>query len=196
MEKPGKKDRKGEKEPPTKVIDLSCSPASKSSTTPSRFPANAPKASREQNRPRETSWRKTFTYNSQPLPMFSSDNPVDPPRAGVTVGPASLGSRTSNDTERSSYSNNLKIKVLEICMSLKSRYLAMPPAPHADQEPFWGRVLEMLDLILLTKGKFKEWKEVNRAVEYWCQARRSYMRENRLPSVSQSQPELETLIDQ
>ncbi|KAH6966031.1 hypothetical protein EDB82DRAFT_561800 [Fusarium venenatum] len=177
MEKPGKKDRKGEKEPPTNVIDLSCSPASKSFMTTSSFPANAPKGpSREHSK----AWRNKFTYNSQPLPIFSSNNPPDPPRAGVNVGPASLCSRTSNDTERSSYGTESKIKVLEICMSLKDRYLAVPNAPHADQEPFWGRLLEMLDLTPITKAKFKDWKEVHRAVEHWCQARRSYMRENRL----------------
>ncbi|RGP68850.1 hypothetical protein FSPOR_5056 [Fusarium sporotrichioides] len=112
--------------------------------------------------------------------MFSSDNPVDPPRAGANSSFSSMSggrSRTS-DTERSSYGNNVKVKTLETY-----------------QEPFWSRLLEMLERIPLTKGKFKEWKELNRAVEAWCQARRSYMRENRLPAVSQSHPELDTLID-
>ncbi|RGP81522.1 hypothetical protein FLONG3_391 [Fusarium longipes] len=135
-----------------------------------------------------------FTYNSQLLPVFSSNNPVDPPLVRAKVN-TSERSRT-NDTERSSYSNEFKIKTLEICLSLKDRYLAIPPASHADQEPFWGRLLELLELMPLTKGKFKEWKEANRAVESWCQMRRTSMRENRLPAVSQSHPELDSVIDQ
>ncbi|CZS84475.1 unnamed protein product [Fusarium graminearum] len=122
-----------------------------------------------------------FTYNSQPLPVFSSSNPVDPPRAGANSSfrsSASERSRTS-DTGRSYYGDAFKIKTLEQCLSLKERYLSMPPAQHADQEPFWSR-----------------WKEAHRAVENWCQARRSYLKENRLPAVSQAQPELETAIDQ
>ncbi|KAK6702021.1 hypothetical protein SNK04_011925 [Fusarium graminearum] len=139
-----------------------------------------------------------FTYNSQPLPVISSSNPVDPPRAGANSSfrsSASERSRTS-DTGRSYYGDAFKIKTLEQCLSLKERYLSMPPAQHADQEPFWSRVLEMLERMPLTKGKFKEWKEAHRAVENWCQARRSYLKDNRLPAVSQAQPELETAIDQ
>ncbi|EKJ75325.1 hypothetical protein FPSE_04514 [Fusarium pseudograminearum CS3096] len=207
--------QKPKKKAPLNFGDLSTSPTALS-MTPSRHP-NTPKTpSREQptkfeqppTAPGETramsnntSQRKNwnpFTYNSQDLPVFSSSNPVDPPRAGANSSfrsSASERSRTS-DTERSYYSDAFKIKTLEQCLSLKERYLSMPPAAHADQEPFWSRVLEMLERMPLTKGKFKEWKEAHRAVENWCQVRRSYLKENRLPAVSQAQPELETAIDQ
>ncbi|KPA37400.1 hypothetical protein FLAG1_09787 [Fusarium langsethiae] len=224
--KPTKKERDREKDQSTintkkgkthiDYIDLSSSPAASSSMAPSRR-ANTPKTpSRElPNKPGEPSialeeTRKMssntiksrpwdpFTYNSQPLPMFSSDNPVDPPRAGANASFSLMsgGQSRTSDTERSSYSNNVKVKTLETCLSLKDQYLAIPPNSHADQEPFWSRLLEKLERTSLTKGKFKEWKELNRAVESWAQARRSYMRENRLPAVSQSHPELDTLIDQ
>ncbi|KAG8669354.1 hypothetical protein FPOAC2_08678 [Fusarium poae] len=196
---PTRKDKKGKAKAQTDFIDLSCSPTSKSSKAQSGPPPNAPGGPSllSANTPsgdHSKAWRKTFTHNPQALPMFSSNNPIDPPRAGANASPESLYSRSSGDTERTSH--EVKIKILEMCISLKNKYLDIPPAAQADQEPFWGRVMEMLNLMPLTKGKYKESKDVHRAVEYWCQPRRSYMRENRLPAVSQSQPELDTLIDQ
>lgn len=228
--KPAKKDKGREKskkkkkdkgKQPAELVDLS-SPPPTSSGTSSRAPSNNPVTpSREQpskyGSPSTAQGEKPGTsknvyprahhdhcsYRSKQLPLFSSSNPIDPPRAGANasslhaIRAAITAERPqTNDTERSSYSNECKIKTLEMCLSLKDRYLALPPASQADQEPFWSRLLDMLELMPLTKGKFNEWKEANRAVENWCQNRRSSLRENRLPAVSQSHPELDSLIDQ
>ncbi|KAH7189684.1 uncharacterized protein B0J16DRAFT_340046 [Fusarium flagelliforme] len=72
----------------------------------------------------------------------------------------------------------------------------MPPAVQTDQEPFWTGVRDFLERRSVTRGKFKDWQAVQRAVESWCQPRRSSMREERLPAVSQSHPELDELVDQ
>jgi hypothetical protein len=48
---------------------------------------------------------------------------------------------------------------------------------------------------LVSPERFKVWKEVKGAIEHWCQPRRILLREGNLPPVSQSQPELDSLID-
>ncbi|KAM0209545.1 hypothetical protein ACHAQD_011131 [Fusarium lateritium] len=84
---------------------------------------------------------------------------------------------------------------MELCLSLKDEYLAMTPAPLHDQEPFWTQLLEKLESNIVTQGKFKVWKDVKDAIDHWCQPRRTLLREGTLPPVSQSQPELDRLID-
>ncbi|KAF5251452.1 hypothetical protein FANTH_3474 [Fusarium anthophilum] len=81
-----------------------------------------------------------------------------------------------------------------MCLSLKEEYLAMPLALHHDQEPFWTKVLnEKIERGLA--AKIKTWKALKECVEYWCMVRRALLREARLPTVSPSQPELDTLVD-
>lgn len=146
--------------------------------------------------------KNDHTYNSRPLPLFSSNDSTGPPSAGPpgtgtnAVRPrakstAATPDRRTNDVERSSYNHDCKIKTLETCLSLKDRYLAMPPAVQTDQEPFWTQVQESLEHKSITRGKFKDWQAVQRGIESWCQPRRSSMREERLPAVSQSHPELD-----
>ncbi|KAF4499450.1 hypothetical protein FAGAP_4343 [Fusarium agapanthi] len=70
----------------------------------------------------------------------------------------------------------------------------MPLALHHDQGPFWTKILnEKLERNLA--AKVKTWKALKECVDYWCTFRRTLLREGRLPAVSQSQPELDTLVD-
>ncbi|KAI1069982.1 hypothetical protein LB507_007857 [Fusarium sp. FIESC RH6] len=148
---------------------------------------------------------KRHTYNSRPLPLFSSNDSTDTPSTSTgtnAVRPRAKSAAAvpdrprTNDTERSTYSHDCKIKALETCLSLRDRYLDMPPAVQTDQEPFWTQVRDSLERKPSTRGKFKDWQAVQRSIESWCQPRRSSMREERLPAVSQSHPELDELVDQ
>ena len=89
------------------------------------------------------------TYNSRPLPLFSSNDSTDTPSTSTgtnAVRPRAKSAAAvpdrprTNDTERSTYSHDCKIKALETCLSLRDRYLDMPPAVQTDQEPFWTQV--------------------------------------------------------
>ena len=220
--KKNKKDKKGKtkKEKQPVSIDLT-SPARARAHTPAdpdaaQTPTRVP-SQQSGKRGRSTTRREGLqpaaskndhTYNSKPLPLFSSNNPTGPPSAGPpstgrdAVRPRAKSATAiatpnrTNDIERSSYNHDCKIKTLETCLSLKDRYFAMPPAVQTDQEPFWARVRDFLERRSITRGKFKDWQAVQRAVESWCQPRRSSMREERLPAVSQSHLELDELVDE
>jgi hypothetical protein len=87
-----------------------------------------------------------------------------------------------------------KCQAIEMCLSLKDEYLAMPLALNHDQGPFWTKVLDE-KLERNVAAKIKNWKALKECVDYWCQLRRTLLREGRLPAVSQGQPELDTLVD-
>ncbi|CAG7563761.1 unnamed protein product [Fusarium equiseti] len=221
-EKKEKKEKKG-KEKQTISIDLTSparahtpppppGPDAAAPTAASHTPTRAPSRQngkrgrsttrREEEQPPAS--KSDHTYNSKPLPLFSSNDSTGPPSTGQrnAVRPraksaAAIPDRPrTNDVERSSYNHDCKIKTLETCLSLKDRYLTMPPAVQTDQKPFWTGVRDFLERISVTRGKFKDWQAVQRAVESWCQPRRSSMRQERLPAVSQSYPELDELVDQ
>ncbi|KAL9569023.1 hypothetical protein ACKAV7_006890 [Fusarium commune] len=142
------------------------------------------------------------------LPLFSSED-FEPPRTGEKPSANNNGNngRTQTATarnedvttpqtpqERRSFTMTQKCKVLETCLASKDEYLAMPLAPHHDQETFWANILkEKLSPDLASK--FKVWKNIKESVEHWCHIRRTLLREGNLPPVSQGQPELDTLVD-
>ncbi|KAJ4113213.1 hypothetical protein NW768_011489 [Fusarium equiseti] len=221
-EKKGKKEKK-ERKTQTVSIDLTSparaqtpppGPGPDAAPTAAHTPTRAPSQQNGKRRGRSTTRREQaqhasdprnneHTYNSKPLPLFSSNDSIGPPSTGTNAvrprakSAAAVPDRPrTNDIERSSYNHDCKIKTLETCLSLKDRYLTMPPAVHTDQEPFWTRVRDSLERRSVTRGKFKDLQAVQRAVESWCQPRRSSMREERLPAVSQSHPELDELVDQ
>ncbi|KAF5626685.1 uncharacterized protein FTJAE_9542 [Fusarium tjaetaba] len=131
------------------------------------------------------------------LPIFSSD---DFPQAEARSRPSNnvnngnTTPQTPQDIRKRSFTTNEKCHAIQMCLSLTEEYLAMPLALHHDQGPFWTKVLnQKLDRGLA--AKMKTWKVLKESVEYWCLFRRTLLREGRLPAVSQSQPELDTLID-
>ncbi|KAF5680967.1 hypothetical protein FDENT_8305 [Fusarium denticulatum] len=132
------------------------------------------------------------------LPIFSSG---DFPQAEARSRPSNnvnngknTTPQTPQDIRKRSFTTNEKCQAIEMCLALSEEYLAMPLALHHDQGPCWAKVLsEKLDRSLA--AKMKTWKFLKECVEYWCLVRRALLREGRLPAVSQSQPELDTLID-
>ncbi|RBR22361.1 uncharacterized protein FIESC28_04555 [Fusarium coffeatum] len=213
-----KERKKNEKEKQTVSIDLTSPARARAHTppgpdaaqTPTRVPSqHSGKRGRYTTRREEAQpqvSKNNHTYNSKPLPFFSSNDSTGPPSAGPPgTGTNRLRAKSAaavpdrsrtNDTERSTYSHDCKIKALETCLSLKDRYLDMPPAVQTDQEPFWTQARDSLERKPITRGKFKDWQAVQKGIESWCQPRRSSMREERLPAVSQSHPELDELVDQ
>ncbi|KAF5976711.1 hypothetical protein FBULB1_6845 [Fusarium bulbicola] len=131
------------------------------------------------------------------LPIFSSnDFPQAETRSGPTnnVNNGNTTPRTPQDIRKGSFTSNEKCQAIAMCLSLKEKYLAMPLALHHDQGPFWTKVLnEKLERKLA--AKIQTWKALKECVEYWCMVRRALLREGRLPAVSPSQPELDTLVD-
>ncbi|KAF4457055.1 hypothetical protein F53441_970 [Fusarium austroafricanum] len=166
----------------------------------------------------------SFTYSATPLQSFSSDDfdqarapqagrdikSSKTPRMGKHASPDSnrnvpnnsanagtMGASTESDeTNRRKFNAECKVKVLEICLSLKEDYLKMPFNPQQDQGPFWTSVLEKLGSNLVTQGKFNQgdWKALKDVVESWCTTRRTFLRERNLPGPG-GQPELDEAID-
>ncbi|KAF5589371.1 hypothetical protein FPCIR_6817 [Fusarium pseudocircinatum] len=131
------------------------------------------------------------------LPIFSSgDFPQAEarPRPSNNVNNGNTTPQTPQDIRKRSFTTNEKCQAIEMCLELTEEYLAMPLALYHDQGPFWAKVLsEKLDRSLA--AKMKTGKFLKECVEHWCLVRRALLREGRLPVVSQSQPELDTLID-
>ncbi|KAF5673889.1 hypothetical protein FHETE_3276 [Fusarium heterosporum] len=142
---------------------------------------------------------------SHQLDSLTSQGSVPAPR-GVEPSESSETSSSQNATAfaaairsvqeiaRKNLSLPSKIIVIKLCLSMKHKYLKMPPAPGFDQEPFWAQLLEKLPQDIAA-NKFKVPKDVKDAVEAWCHSRRSLLREGALPVVSKAQPELDSLID-
>ncbi|KAF5707805.1 hypothetical protein FMUND_10904 [Fusarium mundagurra] len=131
------------------------------------------------------------------LPVFSSHD-FEEPRGEARRPNNNVNNdnttQTPQDIRKRSFTTNEKCQAIEMCLSLTEEYLAMPLALHHDQRPFWAKVLsEKLDRSLA--AKIKTWKSLKELVDYWCMVRRTLLREGRLPAVSQSQPELDTLVD-
>ncbi|KAF5611383.1 uncharacterized protein FSUBG_2214 [Fusarium subglutinans] len=131
------------------------------------------------------------------LPIFSSN---DFPQAETRSGPnnnvnnGNTTPQTPQDIRRRSFTTKEKCQAIEMCLTLRDEYLNMPLALNHDQGPFWTKVLnEKLDRNLA--AKVKTGKALKECVEYWCLVRRTLLREGRLPAISQSQPELDTLVD-
>ncbi|KAF4343120.1 hypothetical protein FBEOM_2904 [Fusarium beomiforme] len=164
---PEKHTPKGKEHQKSNIIDLSESPAKNSLQKGSHNETNTAK--------------KANGNNGQAQAQNARSN-------------ASAGSATTQDNPRRSFSTEQKCSILEICLSIKDRYLAMPLAQHQDQEPFWNTVWRD-KLPSNLASKFSTWKSVKECVESWCYSRRTLLREGRLPVVSQGQPELETLVD-
>jgi hypothetical protein len=102
--------------------------------------------------------------------------------------------QTPQDISKRSFTTTEKCQAIQMCLSLGDDYLAMVPAPNYDQAPFWTKVPnEKLDIN--SASKFRNWKNLKECVECWCMVRRTLLREGRLPAVSQSQPELDALVD-
>ncbi|KAM0239426.1 hypothetical protein ACHAP5_008348 [Fusarium lateritium] len=137
------------------------------------------------------------------IPSSSSSLPPARPDNSLATGrnhnanalAAAIRSQAIPDIARKTLGVTCKSKVMELCLSLKDEYLAMNPAPLHDQEPFWTQLLEKLESNIVTQGKFKVWKDIKDGIDQWCQPRRALLREGTLPPVSQSQPELDGLID-
>ncbi|KAF5576424.1 hypothetical protein FPANT_10907 [Fusarium pseudoanthophilum] len=131
------------------------------------------------------------------LPIFSSsDFPQAEARSRSSnnVNDGNTTPQTPQDISKRSFTTTEKCQAIQMCLSLRDDYLAMAPAPNYDQAPFWTKVLnEKLDTNLASK--FRNWKNLKECVECWCMVRRALLREGRLPAVSQSQPELDTLVD-
>lgn len=161
-------------------------------------PKEAPKGPRADhfNLKSTTEQRGSVSSSSSSLPVARPDNSLGTGslhHANALV--AAIKAQTVPEIARRTLGGTCKIKVMELCLSLKDEYLAMNPAPLHDQEPFWSHLLEKLESSSVTRGKFKVWKEVKEAIDHWCQPRRTLLREGNLPPVSPSQPELDGLID-
>jgi hypothetical protein len=146
---------------------------------------------------------KSATEQRGPIATSNSNLPVARPDNSLGTGSnhnadalaAAIKSQTIPEIARKTFGVTCKSKVMELCLSLKDEYLAMNLAPLHDQESFWTHLLEKLESNSVTQGKFKVWKEVKDAIDHWCQQQRALLREGTLPPVSQSQPELDGLID-
>ncbi|ENH66668.1 hypothetical protein FOC1_g10002175 [Fusarium oxysporum f. sp. cubense race 1] len=132
-------------------------------------------------------------------PPKPSSEDFEEPRTGEKPGAKNNGNngnttpRTSQEVLKRSFNMMEKCQAIEMCLSLKDEYLAMPLALNHDQGPFWTKVLDE-KLERNVAAKIKNWKALKECVDYWCQLRRTLPREGRLPAVSQSQPELDTLV--
>ncbi|KIL93033.1 hypothetical protein FAVG1_04214 [Fusarium avenaceum] len=110
----------------------------------------------------------------------SSSLPVARPDSGLGSGSihhanalaAAIKAQTAPEIARKHLGGTCKIKVMELCLSLKDEYLAMIPAPLHDQEPFWSHLLEKLESNSVTRGKFKN--EV--FVQRFCKINRGYFK--------------------
>ncbi|KAF9784150.1 hypothetical protein IL306_008303 [Fusarium sp. DS 682] len=127
-------------------------------------------------------------------PQTQNVNSDDSALTATTPDGTAATPQTPQDVPRRSFSMEQKCKILEICLSIKDQYLALPLAHHHDQESFWTTVWkEKLPSSLATR--FSNWKNIKESVESWCYLRRTLLREGRLPALSQAQPELDTLVD-
>ncbi|CAJ0549811.1 Ff.00g034240.m01.CDS01 [Fusarium sp. VM40] len=196
-------DRTSAEERPKRTMDLpnftySQKPLMNFESNDAQPPKDAPKGPRaDQFKLRNTTEQRGSISSS------SSSLPVARPDSGLGSGSihhanalaAAIKAQAAPEIARRHLGGIFKIKVMELCLSLKDEYLAMNPAPLHYQEPFWSHLLEKLESNSVTRGKFKVWKEVKEAIDHWCQPRRTLLREGNLPPVSPSQPELDGLID-
>ncbi|KAF5020410.1 hypothetical protein F66182_7566 [Fusarium sp. NRRL 66182] len=133
------------------------------------------------------------TERSQPAQRPTVENVSA--NAAVANPSAPEEAPTAPEITRRTFNVDIKVKTLQACLSSKEEYLAMSLAPLFDQEPFWSSIHLKVDADLVARGKFRGWKDVKDSVEVWCHPRRTNLREGNLPALSQSQPELDALVD-
>ncbi|KAM5374273.1 hypothetical protein ACJZ2D_006598 [Fusarium nematophilum] len=101
----------------------------------------------------------------------------------------------ANNPPKLQHPNAVRIEALNICLTIKDKYLNLSSTPEDTEEMFWSEVVQRLDSRSQTKNLFNSWKHLRQFVEDGCERRRQGLREGKLPPPRPTKIELDNVID-